>query len=154
MGKDERRSPTSTMVRDDPKYKEDLLFTDEVIEEIERVHGFSLASVTYHYTIPHVPRSIEVDVFCIFHTPSGRERIVGFELKESDYLKALRQAEVRRSYFDYFYIVLNREPWALPPDYFCELGRMGIGLFCKNRMVVKAKWLRNGGFVLQSILKI
>ena len=117
------------------QFKEDALWDHEVRAEIERVHN-----MTYKWHKRHVLiGGKEVDVIAIFETPKGKERTFGFELKENDYIDALKQAEERKAYFDYFYIVTGTPPWLVQPTFFREIAEKGIGLFCGNIMIVKAK---------------
>lgn len=116
-------------------FKEDALWNHEVRAKIEKVHN-----MTYKWHKRHVLiGGKEVDVVAVFETLKGKERAFGFELKENDYIDALKQAEERMPQFDYFYIILKAPPWWVQPTFFCELAEKGIGLFCGGIMIVKAK---------------
>ena len=121
-------------------YLEDLLFSTSLIEQIELVHELLFKDYKRHYLIPHNPRAIEVDAVATFLTRTGKERLIGFELKKSDYLKAFKQAEARKHFFDYFYIVMGVPAWFIQPSFFCDIAKEGIGLICGSQIIIKARY--------------
>jgi len=88
---------------DNKVYLEDALLTWKILDTIKTTHNLSVKNVFRHCRIAE----LEVDAIAVCETEEGIERWVGFELKENNIMKAFVQANLRRRYFDYFYIIIN-----------------------------------------------
>ena len=84
-------------------YLEDFLFDYRVVSTIEDLHSLKVNTLFRHVLVG----GFETDVVALCSTDQGYDRWVGFELKDSDILKALNQALWRRRFFDYFYVVID-----------------------------------------------
>jgi len=96
------------------RFREDLLLYSKWVREIIALHFsehgslFMLGSDELQRNPVRVDthvrmiNNVEVDVVI-----TNGKRSVGVELKESDYDKAIRQAIIRRPFFDYMYVVLD-----------------------------------------------
>jgi len=96
------------------RYREDLLLYSKWVREIIAIHFSEHGSLYVIYTDElqrkpirvdtHVRmiNNIEVDVVI-----TNGKKSIGVELKENDYDKAIKQAIIRRRYFDYMYVVLD-----------------------------------------------
>ena len=110
---------------DNKYYFEDALLTWKILETIKACHDLEIRRVYRHAMVA----GFEVDAVAICKTSGGKERWIGFELKEADFPKAFAQALLRRDFFDYFYVVIDlpvREVvnWILNH---CKKGVEGIG---------------------------
>jgi hypothetical protein len=91
-------------VIDNRDYLEDALLTWKVLDVIYRYHDLRVDRVLRHVRIA----GFEVDAVAEAYTfDKGIKRLIGFELKDSDFYKAFNQAKERREYFDYFYVVID-----------------------------------------------
>lgn len=91
---------------DNQHYLEDALLTWKILDVIRASHDLDVEKVFRHCKIA----GMEIDAVAVCRTLGDREdRWIGFELKESDIQKAFKQAISRRTYFDYFYIILDLE---------------------------------------------
>jgi len=81
------------------KFKEDLVLLPRWLRQVVEAH-----SVSMPFTVrTHVPLgSGEVDVVV-----EDRRKAIAIELKESDYVRVMLQAEKRTLFFDYVYAALN-----------------------------------------------
>ena len=87
---------------------EEELYTKEIENLILESHNLDIIDRKLRFLIDD-KKHLEVDVVLNTKTINkGMLRLVGIELKESDLAKAVSQACVRRKYFNYFYIVINR----------------------------------------------
>jgi hypothetical protein len=82
--------------------QEDKLLNPKVLELIETIHG-KIEKIEKHFKVG----GMEVDA--IIYSKKSRTKRIGVELKELDINKALEQAIARRSYFNYFYIILGSD---------------------------------------------
>jgi len=81
------------------KFKEDLVLLPRWLRQIVETHSVSMPFIIR----THVPLgSGEVDVVV-----EDRKKAIAIELKESDYMKVIVQAEKRTFFFDYVYAALN-----------------------------------------------
>ena len=88
-------------------FVEDALLSYYVLQIVERVHNLSIQRLYRHVFV----KGKETDVIALATTKvNGIKRTVGFELKDTDIAKAIKQAKERRAYFDYLYIVINELP--------------------------------------------
>ncbi len=89
---------------DNRVYLEDALLTWKVLRVIYICHDLKVDRVLRHVRVA----GFEVDAVAEAYTFEKEiRRLIGFELKDSDLLKAFYQAKERRKYFDYFYIVVD-----------------------------------------------
>lgn len=94
---------------DNKIFLEDALLTKKIIYTISLLHSLTVYNIYRHIRIG----GYEVDALAICKTPDKYERWVGFELKDSAIDKAITQAVLRRKYFDYFYVVIDRSTHTL-----------------------------------------
>jgi len=111
---------------DNRVYLEDALLTWKVLDVVYRCHELKIERVLRHVRVA----GFEVDAVAEAHTLDKEiRRLVGFELKDSDFYKAFNQAVERREYFDYFYVVIDLTTRTIV-EYLLDLGREklnGIG---------------------------
>lgn len=98
-----KKEAVNMKIIDNRVYLEDALLTYRIIQIINKLHDLEIQEVYRHARVA----SFETDAVAIARTPQGQERWIGFELKDNVIEKAIQQAQRRRRYFDYFYIILN-----------------------------------------------
>ena len=89
------------------EYKENVLLTDNIIEEMLQEHCLVIKKIHKNIYLKYNGKTIEFDVLIEAETPTGRIRWISVELKESDVSKVINQAIVRRDFVDYSYVILN-----------------------------------------------
>jgi len=130
------------------RFREDELFNEEVVREIERYHVMRYLSHSRHVRID----GMELDVVATFETKVGAfTRTFGFELKLWDLYRVVEQAVKRRHLFDYYYVVLDLSLKDLlsavlrhldVPELIRKIREHGIGIICENRIVLGSRFRR------------
>ncbi len=126
-------------------YFEDALLTWHVMPILNERHHLEVEKSYRHVRVAQY----EVDAVLVCHTPERIERFIGFELKVSDFDKAMKQARLRRKYFDYFYIIID---WSVGGivDYLLKMVQNGenldgIGFIsseCRTTLVLQSKYVK------------
>lgn len=102
-------------------YFEDALLTFQIIQTMKHHHDLEVQKAYRHVRVA----GFEVDAVLIATTPEGIERWIGFELKATDLPKAIKQAELRRKYFDYFYIIIGSLTVSSVVEYLMDMVKNG-----------------------------
>ena len=132
------------------QYQEDKYYTPEIEDMILEKHNLELVSKQRKELLKEHKLNTETDVILYCKTEHGRKRKIGIELKESDLVKAVHQAMVRREFFNYFYVVINHSveyivDWILG-DYnllsAIKIGGIGIISYADKIMVRPSKFFR------------
>jgi len=89
------------------EYIENKYYDKDIENLILNQHNLSLIKKERNVIIIEHKLDTETDVILYCKTEFGRKRKIGIELKETDFIKAVHQALVRREFFNYFYIVIN-----------------------------------------------
>jgi len=120
---------------DNRVYLEDALLTWKVLRVIYLCHDLKVERVLRHVRVFRY----EVDAVAEAYTfEKNIMRLIGFELKDSDFYKAFYQAKERRKYFDYFYVVIDLSARTIV-EYLLDLGRKkldGIGFISAKEEVI------------------
>ncbi|AQQ75463.1 hypothetical protein JdFRA1000001_30c [uncultured archaeal virus] len=121
---------------------------DPCLREIGRVHDLVLRS----YKTNVVVANVEVDVIAYYSTPSGYERTIVLELKETDFPRLVYQLFKRFDIGNYVYGAIALSPYHILQSNewfraFIFLRSYGIGLITcpKNdpQILLKAKYRKN-----------
>jgi len=89
------------------EYKENSLFTDEILEKISDTHNLTIKEVVKNVYLTYNEKTIEFDMLIEAETPTGQIRWISIELKESDIGKIIEQSLIRRDFVDYSYVIIN-----------------------------------------------
>ena len=122
--------------RDNQVFMEDTLFSLKALHTVEKLHYLRAYKILRHVMV----KGCETDVVAFAMTENERaERLIGFELKASDIRKALAQAYERRTYFDYFYIIIDLSVYFMIKEIMKQwkyIRKFGIGIIS----VRESKW--------------
>ena len=140
------------------EYKENNLLTKDILDLIEETHNLEIKEVYKNVLVKfNNLKPIEFDVLVIAKTPTGQERVISIELKESDVSKVIEQAIVRRDFVDYSYVVLDTSikllveyllyVWA---DYVKEYK---IGFFTDNTLLLQSKYIKKKVKIIKELNK-
>ena len=89
------------------EYKENSLLTQDVLDKISEAHSLTIKEVYKNVYLSYNGKIIEFDVLIKTETPTGQDRWISIELKESDIGKTIEQALIRRDFVDYSYVIIN-----------------------------------------------
>ena len=136
------------------RYKEDRLFNENVVRQIERCHDMEYVSHMRYLRID----GFELDVVAFFQTKRGITRSFGFELKEANWEEVLLQTLKRRYLFDYYYVVIDLRSLTLFRRLFWynmettlkelyEIKYNKIGIICRDGILIPSGF-KKGSFTI------
>lgn len=127
------------------EYKENALLTDEIIKQIELQHDITIKEIHKNIYLTYNKKTIEFDVLIQAETYTEKTRWISIELKENDVTKVISQANARRDFVHYSYIVLNCSPkWIvsyLIYVYSDDVKRNKLGFFSKELPIINSKYI-------------